>query len=592
MFLVLFIVLLLAWMLGLAIFHVGSVLIHLLLPIALISLVVHFMTSRRVVMKRIGLILGITLGLLAVAVVSLPFLINANQFRPMLESKLSQGLGREVKLGDLKFSVLSGSVTASDLSIADNPAFSNAPFVRAKSLTVTAKLWPFIFSRKLIVTGITIDQPEIVLLQSAPGQWNYSNLGAQSASVKTDASPTSNKLDLSVQLIEISGGRLSVGRINSHAKPLVLDKVNFELRNFSPGSVMPFILSAKAAGGGDVKLSGRAGPIDTEDLVLTPVDARVKVTHLDVAASGLMDASSGISSLLSVDGSGTSNGGNLEMSGRVKADGLKLAKGGSPARRSVEFDFTIDHDLRHGAGSLRRGDVHIGSAVATLTGTYAPHGESTILNANLSGRGMSIPELEAMLPALNVELPQGSSLQGGTASVKLAVAGTLDRLSARGSLSLDHTRLTGFDLGSKMAVIEMLAGIRRSPNTDIETLSGNIATNPESTGINDLRLVAPAIGELNGAGVISSSHALNFKMHVTLHTSGVVMAAVGHNGDTSVPFLVQGTASNPVFIPDMKSIASRELKSLASGELNKLGGPNAERAVGLIQGLLGGKKKQ
>jgi AsmA protein len=545
-------------------------------------------------MKRIARVLGITLGLLAVVVVSLPFLINANQFRPMLESKLSQGLGREVKLGDLKFSVLSGCVTASDLSIADNPAFGKSPFVRAKSLTVSAELWPYIFHRKLIVTGLTIDQPEIVLLQSAPGQWNFSNLGAQSPSVKADAALASgsNKLDLSVQLIKISGGRLSVGRIDSHTKPLVMDKVNFELRNFSSASVMPFTLSAKVAGGGDIKLSGKAGPIHAEGLVLTPVDASLKVTHLDITASGLMDASSGIGGFLSVDGSGTSNGGNLEVRGRVKADQLKLAKGGSPARRPVEFDFTIDHDLRRGAGSLRRGDVHIGSAVATLTGTYAPHGGSTILSANLSGRGMAIPELEAMLPALNVELPQGSSLQGGTASVKLALAGALDRLTAKGSLSLNHTRLTGFDLGSKMAVIEMLAGIQRSPNTDIETLSGNVATNLEGTSIGDLNLVVPAVGEMTGAGVISASHALDFKMRVTLHTSGVVMAAMGHKGDTSVPFLVQGTSSNPAFKPDMKSIASAEVKSIASRELNKLGGANAEQAVGLLQGLFNGKRKQ
>jgi len=590
MFLVSFVVLLLAWISGLAIFHVDSPLIHVLLLIALISLVVHFMTSRRVVMKRIGRILAVTLGLLIVAVVSLPFLINANQFRPMLESKLSQGLGREVKLGDLKFSVLSGSVTASDLSIADNPAFSTSPFVRAKSLTVSAKLWPFIFSRQLIVTGLIIDQPEIALLQSAPGQWNYSNLGA--SSVKTDATPASggNKLDLSVQLIEISGGRLSVGRINSHTKPLVLDKVNFELRNFAPAAVMPFTLSAKVAGGGDIKLSGKAGPIDTEDLVLTPIDASLKTTNLDLIASGLMDPSSGIGGLISVDGGATSNGGSLEVRGRVQADRLKLAKAGSPARRSVAFDFTVDHDLLHGSGSLRRGDVHIGSAVATLTGTYARQGESSILSASLSGRGMAIPELEAMLPALNVELPQGSSLQGGTASVKLAVAGALGHLTSKGSVSLDRTRLVGFDLGSKMAVIEMLAGIKRSPNTDIETLSLNVATNPDGASVDNLTLVAPTIGELNGAGVINANHALDFKMRVTLHTSGVVMAAVGHNGDTSVPFMVQGTASNPVFKPDMKNIASSALKTVASGELNKLGGTSAGRAVGVLQGLL--KKKQ
>jgi len=305
-----------------------------------------------------------------------------------------------------------------------------------------------------------------------------------------------------------------------------------------------------------------------------------------------MDASSGIGGLISVDGSGTSNGSNLEVKGRIKADQLKLAKGGRPARRPVEFDFTIDHDLRHGAGSLRQGDVHVGSAVATLTGTYAQHGESTILNANLSGRNMAIPELEALLPALNVELPQGSSLQGGTASVRLAVAGALERLTVKGSLSLDHTRLVGFDLGSKMAVIEMLAGIKRSSDTDIETLSGNVATNPEGTSIDDLKLIAPAVGELTGAGVISASHALDFKMRVTLHTSGVVMAAMGHQGDTSVPFFVQGTSSNPAFKPDMKSIASEQLKGLAAGQLNKLGGTNVEKVSGILQGLLGGKKKQ
>src|SRR3984893_5806826 len=143
-------------------------------------------------MKRIARVLGITLGLLTLVLVALPFLVNANQFRPMLESSLSQGLGREVKLGDLKFSILSGGVTASDLSIADHPDFSKSPFLRAKSLTVSAELWPFIFSRKLNVTGLTIDQPEIVLLQSAPGQWNFSNLGAKSLSVKAEAAPASS----------------------------------------------------------------------------------------------------------------------------------------------------------------------------------------------------------------------------------------------------------------------------------------------------------------------------------------------------------------------------------------------------------------
>jgi AsmA protein len=555
-------------------------------------------------MKRVVRILGISLALLVVVLVALPFLVNANQFRPRLESSLSQGLGREVKLGDLKFSILSGGVTASDLSIADHPDFSKSPFLRAKSLTVSAELWPFIFSRKLNVTGLIIDQPEIVLLQSAPGQWNFSNLGVRSPSGKpTPASNGGNNLDLSIQLVKISGGRLSVGRLNSQAKPVVLDKVNFELRDFSTVSVMPFTLSARVAGGGDVKLSGKAGPIHAEDVVLTPVDASLNVAGLDLNASGLIDASSGIGGLVSVDGTGASNGGSLEVKGRVRAEQVRLAKGGSPARRPLELDFTIERDLRHGSGSLRRGDVHIGSAVASLTGTYQQQGESTILNANLSGPGMPIPELEAMLPALNIELPQGTSLQGGTASVKLAIEGPLERLAAKGSLSLDHTRLTGFDLGSKMAAIEKLAGIKRSPNTDIETLSANVATNQETTSIDDLKLVVPAIGELTGAGGIGASHALDFKMRVTLHTSGMVMVAMGQKGDISVPFMIKGTASNPNFEPDLKGMAMEQVNQLkggavkaASGILDGMGtdqtnpkGGAAKAAEGILGGFL--KKK-
>ncbi len=47
MFLTLFVILLLIWLLGFFAFHVAGGLIHLLLLIALISLVLHFFKGRR-----------------------------------------------------------------------------------------------------------------------------------------------------------------------------------------------------------------------------------------------------------------------------------------------------------------------------------------------------------------------------------------------------------------------------------------------------------------------------------------------------------------------------------------------------------------
>ena len=133
--------------------------------------------------------IGIVVALLLVIVLAIPFLINVNQFRPRLEAALTQALGREVKLGDLKLSLLSGSVEASDLDIADDAAYSKTPFIRAKSLKVGVELEPLIFSKKLNVTGIEITDPEIALVQSDAGVWNFASLGTKTQPVFT-ASPT------------------------------------------------------------------------------------------------------------------------------------------------------------------------------------------------------------------------------------------------------------------------------------------------------------------------------------------------------------------------------------------------------------------
>jgi Family of unknown function (DUF5670) len=47
MLLILFIVLLVAWLLGWGLFHVAGGLVHLLLIVAIIALIVHFMRRRR-----------------------------------------------------------------------------------------------------------------------------------------------------------------------------------------------------------------------------------------------------------------------------------------------------------------------------------------------------------------------------------------------------------------------------------------------------------------------------------------------------------------------------------------------------------------
>src|ERR1700720_3773137 len=129
-------------------------------------------------MKRFLKIVAIVIAVLVVIAIAIPFFIDANTFRPKLEAELTDALGREVKVGNLSLSLLSGGVTADNISIADDPQFSKAPFVQAKSLKVGVELIPLIFSKTLNVTDLTLNQPEISLVKADKSdKWNYSSLG-------------------------------------------------------------------------------------------------------------------------------------------------------------------------------------------------------------------------------------------------------------------------------------------------------------------------------------------------------------------------------------------------------------------------------
>jgi len=511
-------------------------------------------------------IVGVVLALLILAALALPLLINGNQFRPVLEERLTAALGREVKIGDLKLSLFSCGASASDVSIADDPAFSKEPFVRAKTLAVGVELWPLIVSRRLNVTSLTVDQPEIALLQSPAGDWNFSSLGGKAATPPAAATPSTSAsnadasaTDLAVKLVKISKGRLTLNN-GSKSKPRTLENVNIELRDFSATSSFPFSLVADVAGGGSVKLEGKAGPIPPADVIETPFDLNLKIVSLDLAGSGFAQPSSGIAGIVSVDGNAGSNGHTVNIKGKLKADNLKLAKGGTPAKRAVEIDVALSHDLSKQSGTLERSAVHIGAAQANLNGTYRLNEDSPAISIKLVGPKMALTELATILPALDVVLPAGSVIERGTLSVDLTSLGLVDRLLTTGSIVIDDARLNNFDLGSKMKTIQQLAGIQAEPRTTIQSLSASVATSPEGTIVRDIRVVAPAVGELTGFGTVSPQHALNFQMRATVKASSNILTAIGQKGDVTIPFLITGTSSDPSFKPDVKGAAKETLQ--------------------------------
>jgi AsmA protein len=539
--------------------------------------------------------IAIAVVLFVVVLIALPFILNVNQFRPQIESKLSSALGREVKVGNMKLSLLSGNLAVDDITIADNPAFSRSPFVTAKSLKAGIELKPLIFSKEIRVTNIILDRPEISLIRSTSGKWNFSDLGSKpEAGVEKPKEESSNLSETNVQIKELKIANGKVTSIEGRKKPSIYGDVNIAVDNISFTTSFPFTLTASLPGGSKLKLEGKAGPWNKTDAIMTPLAANLAITHFDLISSGFVAPDSGLAGILDFSGAMTSDSGQVQSKGHATADKLQLVKAGSPAGHPISLDYVINYDLLRQSGTLSEAKVQYGKAIAGLNGRFEIQQDSPVLNMKLSGTNMPVQDLAALLPAFGVTLPKGASLQGGVLNANLTAEGPIDRLVISGMAEISKTKLTGFDLGGKMAALATLAGIKTSQDTDIERFTTSMRMNPEGIQVSDLLLVMPALGELSGTGKIAPNQSLDFIMRAMLKPSGGIGAGLARltgSGAINLPFFVRGSSSDPKFVPDVKNAARGLLGSALGGQSSKEGQSGTGNVLGdALQGLFKKKK--
>ncbi len=517
-------------------------------------------------------IAAVVLAVLVVVVT--PFLVNADTFRPTIEDQLSSALGRKIALGHLSFSLLSGSLVAENISIADDPAFGTTPFIQAKSLHIGVELGPLLFHRQVRITKLVIDSPSINLISARNGTWNFSSLGSGAA---TSASQNQSALpDLTVGELKITGGAATVSSTAPTGKPFVYSGINLAIQQLSFLKSFPFQLSAQLPGAGSFDLNGTAGPVAEQNAADTPFQATLKLKHFDPVSAGLVEPSAGISMVLDIDAQLASNGTALASTGKIQAARLQLARTGSPAPNPVDIDYTVSQDLSARTGKVTDIAVHSGSVAAHVAGSYRLTGEAIVLDLHLAAPNLPVDQLEQLLPTVGVHLPSGSALKGGTLTANLAIAGPATAVTLVGPVEIDNTQLAGFDLGSKIEGINPFGG--KSGGTSIQTLRADLISSPQSTQFHNIYGNLPQIGTASGEGLVASSGALDFKLTAKFTSSNVIgsvanqavntvsqftglFGGLGHlnakpasTTNNGIPLTIAGTASNPIIRANLKAM--------------------------------------
>lgn len=452
--------------------------------------------------KKAILIVAIIVGVILLVLIIAPFFINADQFQPQIEAALSQKLGRKVQLGHISVSLFSGSLIADQISIADDPAYSSQPFLTAKSFSVGIDVIPLIFSRDLRVHSLNFKDPQVQLLRTAAGQWNFASLGASASaphaehanepsavvvpvalnvalhSGQTTAATGPALNSFSVDKMKISNGTVAFGRAGESTH-LAYQDVNLAAQNISQTAAFPFQFDAKTPGGGKINLTGNLGPIVNND------------------------------------------GSHVPFEGRSKAENV-------PAQ-----------------------------------------------------------DIENLLAVLGYALPAGSSLKGGTIKADLALRGPLASFVAQGPVQLSGVTLAGFSLASKLSAALGQSAAQTGNDTLIKVAEGALRYGPQGIRADNLNVEIASIGSVTGAGTMSASNALDFRLVVKLEGASPIARLTQlslFNKGGGIPFRIEGSASSPQVAAD--------IPGLSKTPLNQLKIPSHGQLGGLLDGILKKKKTQ
>jgi AsmA protein len=528
----------------------------------------------------ISILAGVVV-LLLLAVLLVPLFINANTFRPTLEPQLSSALGRNVTLGNLSFSVFSGSLVADNISIADDPAFSNKPFLQAQSLHIGVEVVPLLLHRQLLVTSFVADSPSINLIHNAQGAWNFSTVGSTAASRTQSPEKETALPNFTVGLMQVVNGTAVVSDIPSTGPPFTYSNLNLSVQEFSFARAFPFVLTAGLPGGGLLDVHGNAGPVNQQDASVTPLGANISLKHFDPVAAGVVEKSQGFSMLADITAQVTSNGQTLDSTGTVSAANLQLVPDGSTTPSPVDIAYNVTHNLTARTGQVTDVAIKAGGVAVHLTGTYAIKASQTILALHLAAPNLPINQVEALLPAAGVRLPSGSSLQGGTLSANLSIDGPSTAPTISGPVEVNNTRLAGFDLSSKIGGLKPRSASQGG--TEIQKVSANVNSSAQGTRIENLYASIPLLGTASGAGTVAPGGAINFelvaKLNITSGVGGQALAGLGGAGGgvlgqalstaatNGIPVHITGTTSNPVIQADLSKLLQKNAGNLLKQQL-------------------------
>ncbi len=463
-------------------------------------------------LKKILTYSGITLGVIIVILLVLPFVINLDKYISRITGPASKAIGRQVSIGHLRLTILTGlGVELKDVTVQEKvPA--KAPFVSVKDIDVGVKLLPLL-KKEISVSKVILTKPDINIIRYQDGTYNFSDLmnkPKEKAEVKPEkkAQPSSGIPEgFSLDKLEVSDGVINITNVE-HGKGHTygLNHINLGVYGFNVDKAFQVSLGVSFDNLKDARLdiNGDVGPtgqqISVEHL---PLNITILLKHIDLpyvlSLAGVKAQPLSAGTLDVEEKLNSESSGNIDINGKVQLSGLALTNGTvSPFSVSNDLQFMPREKLLNIKDvTLQSDGINLGLKGNTNIATMG-------INIDLFSRNLSLDKLIAFYSPLEKSLPADAQVSGD-GSIKTSVSTQKDVMNINGSIDLSKAKISY----AKMFV---------KPESVPLSLSYDISKHGNAVDIKDIKLILDKLA-MDAAGTVFTSGDMNG--NISLNTNAV-----------------------------------------------------------------------
>lgn len=153
--------------------------------------------------------LAAAIGALLLIALLVPPWINLRRFHRNVSGALAEAVGRPVSVGEIHLRLLpQPGFDLDNFTLADDPAFSAEPVLRADEVTASLSL-SSLWRGRLEIARISLKEPSVNLVRSQDGRWNIESLLSRAAHVPAAPTATRPQARARFPYIEAEGAQVN-----------------------------------------------------------------------------------------------------------------------------------------------------------------------------------------------------------------------------------------------------------------------------------------------------------------------------------------------------------------------------------------------